>query len=146
MFFGLFFSGSLEPLLAYGTDMPTFKETLDEAQRKNESLKMLQRYPDRLPIIVEKASTASPHIKDLEKKKYLVPPKLKVGTFIGFVRQRRKCQHGGDVLDQDETIFLYVDNTLVAPKTTMEELYRDHKDDDGFLYMVFSTENTFGCW
>lgn len=125
--------------------MPTFKETLDEAQRKNESLKMLQRHPDRLPVIVEKANTASPQVKDLEKKKYLVPPKLKVGTFIGVVKQSRKDQHGGsDSLEQDETFLLYVNNTLVAPKTTIEELYREHRDDDGFLYMVFSTENTFG--
>jgi len=27
----------------------------------------------------------------------------------------------------------------------MSSVYEDHKDDDGFLYITYSGENTFGC-
>ena len=27
----------------------------------------------------------------------------------------------------------------------MSDVYEDHKDDDGFLYIAYSGENTFGC-
>lgn len=27
----------------------------------------------------------------------------------------------------------------------MSSVYEDHKDEDGFLYITYSGENTFGC-
>lgn len=27
----------------------------------------------------------------------------------------------------------------------MSDVYEDHKDEDGFLYITYSGENTFGC-
>ena len=35
---------------------------------------------------------------------------------------------------------------LVArPAALMSDVYEDHKDEDGFLYITYSGENTFGC-
>ena len=28
----------------------------------------------------------------------------------------------------------------------MGQVYEEHKDEDGFLYIAYSAENTFGCW
>ena len=28
----------------------------------------------------------------------------------------------------------------------MGQIYQEHKDEDGFLYIVYSGENTFGQW
>jgi GABA(A) receptor-associated protein len=28
----------------------------------------------------------------------------------------------------------------------MSSVYEDHKDEDGFLYITYSGENTFGGW
>lgn len=28
---------------------------------------------------------------------------------------------------------------------SMGQVYEEHKDDDGFLYIAYSGENTFGC-
>ena len=30
--------------------------------------------------------------------------------------------------------------------STMGAIYEEHKDEDGFLYIAYSGENTFGMW
>ena len=46
--------------------------------------KILGKYPDRVPVIVEKLQTA--RIADVDKKKYLVPSELTVGQFYFLIR------------------------------------------------------------
>ena len=36
------------------------------------------------------------------------------------------------------------DETLLCAAALMSEVYDDHKDEDGFLYITYSGENTFG--
>ncbi len=35
-------------------------------------------------------------------------------------------------------------NVMPQPNATMSQVYAQHKDEDGFLYIVFSSENAFG--
>jgi len=34
---------------------------------------------------------------------------------------------------------------LFTNSATMGAIYEEHKDEDGFLYIAYSGENTFGC-
>ena len=34
---------------------------------------------------------------------------------------------------------------LLCAAALMSDVYEDHKDEDGFLYITYSGENTFGC-
>ncbi len=34
---------------------------------------------------------------------------------------------------------------LARAAALMSDVYEDHKDEDGFLYITYSGENTFGC-
>ena len=34
---------------------------------------------------------------------------------------------------------------LARSAALMSDVYEDHKDEDGFLYITYSGENTFGC-
>jgi GABA(A) receptor-associated protein len=43
------------------------------------------KYPDRIPVICEKA--AKSNVPDIDKKKYLVPSDLTVGQFVLVVRK-----------------------------------------------------------
>ena len=47
-------------------------------------------------------------------------------------------------LSPDQSIFLYSGKTLPSTSETMGQAYHKCKDDDGFLYMTFSPESTFG--
>ena len=37
-----------------------------------------------------------------------------------------------------------VDNNMVTGSSNLSIVYADDQDDDGFLYVTYTTENTFG--
>ncbi|KAD4386046.1 hypothetical protein E3N88_26215 [Mikania micrantha] len=68
---------------------------------------------------------------------YLVPADLTVGQFVYVVRKRIK-------LSAEKAIFIFVKNILPPTAAMMSAIYEENKDEDGFLYMTYSGENTFG--
>lgn len=113
----------------------SFKQEHPPERRQAESARIREKYPDRIPVIVEKAERSD--IPDIDKKKYLVPADLTVGQFVYVVRKRIK-------LGAEKAIFIFVKNILPPTAAMMSSIYDEHKDDDGFLYMTYSGENTFG--
>ncbi|KAL3153992.1 Autophagy- protein 8d [Trebouxia sp. C0010 RCD-2024] len=113
----------------------TFKEEHPLEKRQAEAQRIRDKYPDRIPVIVEKAERSE--IPDIDKKKYLVPGDLTVGQFVYVIRKRIK-------VSPEKAIFMFVKNVLPPTAALMSEVYDDHKDDDGFLYINYSGENTFG--
>lgn len=113
-----------------------FKNKFSFDKRYNESKNILKKYPDRIPVIVEK--NQNNNINDIDKNKYLVPNDLTVGQFIYVIRKRIK-------LSPEKAIFIFVgDNVLPANTSLMSTIYDFYKDEDGFLYITYSGENTFG--
>jgi len=104
-------------------------------KRQSESARIRDKYPDRIPVIVEKAGKTD--VPEIDKKKYLVPADLTVGQFIYVVRKRIK-------LSPEKAIFVFVKDTLPPTASLMSAIYEENKDEDGFLYMTYSGENTFG--
>ncbi|GLT83282.1 hypothetical protein SLE2022_015790 [Rubroshorea leprosula] len=104
-------------------------------RRQAEAARIREKYPDRIPVIVERAERSD--IPDIDKKKYLVPADLTVGQFVYVVRKRIK-------LSAEKAIFIFVKNTLPPTAALMSAIYEENKDEDGFLYMTYSGENTFG--
>ena len=104
------------------------KYTLEE--RIFESGKLKFKYPDRIPIVIKPNKSTSQH-------KYLVPRNINVGEFVNIIRRRIK-------LDSQKAIFLLVNNILPPTAHSISSIYDEHKDEDGFLYVVYSLENTFG--
>ncbi|KAL5578833.1 hypothetical protein UlMin_011275 [Ulmus minor] len=104
-------------------------------RRKKEATHIREKYPGRIPVIVEKAGKSD--IPDIDKKKYLVPADLSIGQFVYVVRKRIK-------LSAEKAIFVFVNNTLPSTAALMSSIYEENKDEDGFLYMTYSGENTFG--
>jgi len=85
-------------------------------------------------VIVEKVSGSQ--IVDNDKQKYLVPSDISVAQFM-WIRKRTQ-------LPSEKAIFLFVDKTVPQSSLTMGQLYEKEKDEDGFLYVAYSGENTFG--
>ena len=69
--------------------------------------------------------------------RYLVPADLTVGQFVYVIRKRIK-------LSPEKAIFVFVNNVLPPTAALMSSIYEEHKEEDGFLYIAYSGENTFG--
>ena len=113
-----------------------YKHTLSD--RQTESSRIRNKYPDRVPIICEKSIQSSKNLPDLDKSKYLVPCDLTVGQFMFVIRKRIK-------LPSEQAIFLFVNGTIPSTSTILDSLYDANRDEDGFLYITYSGENTFGA-
>lgn len=114
--------------------MVLYNKTFEE--RSRESASVLQKYPTKIPVIVTKSRTST-DIPDLKKNKFLVPREFTVGQFIYLLRSNIK-------LEPHKSMFLFVNNALPTTSTLMTTLYQNYKDADGFLYMVYTGESTFG--
>eukprot|EP01134_Creolimax_fragrantissima_P000715 CFRG0715T1 len=113
----------------------SFKEVNSFEKRKMEAQKIRCKYPDRVPVIVERAGKSD--IEEIDKKKFLVPMDLTVGQFVYVIRKRIK-------LSPEKAIFIFVNNVLPPTSSALATIYEEHKDEDGFLYVTYSGENTFG--
>lgn len=117
------------------TNPKSFKEEHPLEKRQAEALRIREKYPDRIPVIVEKSERSD--IPDIDKKKYLVPSDLTVGQFVYVIRKRIQ-------LNPEKAIFIFVKNLLPPTAALMMTVYDEHKDEDGFLYIQYSGESTFG--
>ncbi|XP_047339019.1 autophagy-related protein 8B-like [Impatiens glandulifera] len=90
-----------------------------------------------VPVVVKVAGQDG--IPNIDKKKYLVPTDLNVDQFVYVVRKRIK-------LSPEKAIFIFVKNILSPTAVMMFAIYEENSDEDGFLYMTYSGENTFGLF
>ena len=113
-----------------------YKQKTPFEKRLKESENILQKYPNRIPAIVEKFSKCK-NIENIDKIKYLVPDDLTIGQFVFVIRKRLK-------LTPDKALFIFINNRLPTTHTLMKDIYANEKDDDNFLYIQYSGESTFG--
>ena len=64
-----------------------FQEDHTFEHRVSESQKIRSRYPDRIPVIVERAENSN--IENIDKRKYLVPNDITVAQFMWIIRKRK---------------------------------------------------------
>lgn len=113
----------------------SFKERFPFNKRVEEATRIMEKYPDRIPVIVEKASSSD--IPEIDKHKYLVPKDLTVSQFIYVIRKRIKLQ-------PEQAIFIFINNSLPPASSLMSQMYEEHADECGFLFCLYSGESTFG--
>ena len=116
-----------------------FKDEIPFAMRKEEASRILSKYPDRIPIIIERSEECSDDIPVVDKKKYLVPNDITTGQFTYIIRKRIE-------LEPEKAIFLFAgeDYTIPPSSSLISEIYNNFKDEDGFLYLAYSTIESLG--
>lgn len=113
-----------------------FKDKFTLEQRQQESNRIIQKYPNRIPVIVERAAGCK-NIDNIDKNKFLVPEDLTVGQFQYVIRKRLS-------LDAGQALFLFIDDQLYPVTILLKKVYVENKSDDKFLYITYTGENTFG--
>jgi GABA(A) receptor-associated protein len=111
-------------------EMMTFEERLAD------STKIVTKHPNRVCVYIKKSDTALT-IPNIDKNKFLVPDDITVAQFVYIIRKRIR-------ISSTQALFFYVNNSLVSGNTTMNELNRKYKNDDGFVYIKYTGENCFG--
>ena len=115
----------------------SFRDKFPFKKRLDESTRIMEKYPDRVPIICEKWGNDS-EIPDIDRKKYLVPMDLSIANFMYVIRKRLK-------VSPDKGIYLFVnDHIMPTTSSLVSQYYEQYKDPDGFLYVAYSGESTFG--
>jgi len=114
-----------------------FKENRSFIDRLHETTRILEKYPDRIPLICEKGKDVSSKFLEIDKNKYLVPNDLTVGHFVYVIRKRLQ-------LPPEKAIFLFIRGIMPSSSSLLYHLYDIYKDEDGFLYVNYTFENTFG--
>ncbi|CAG9321493.1 unnamed protein product [Blepharisma stoltei] len=118
--------------------MNYFQFKLDNklSRRSTESSQMLQKFPSRIPIVLEKAWNS--RLSQLPKSKFMCPGEYTEQQFVTCVRKKL-------ALGSETALFVFVNGVdLIAGNSLMSDVYNKEKDDDGFLYMVYCEQDVLG--
>ena len=114
-----------------------FKQDSVFENRTKESSRVLEKYPERVPIIIERSEN-SKHLTIIDKNKYLVPKDLTMSQLLWVIRKRMYIR-------KEQSVFLLSESgTIFAGTEYVSTVYENNKDPDGFLYLKYANENTFG--
>lgn len=115
-----------------------FRKKYSDEERLAESKRIIEKYRDRIPVIVEKYENCDKSIPEIDKSKYLVPNDLTIGQFLYVIRKRIN-------IPPTKALFLFTENgSIPSSSSVMNTIYQTYKGKDGFLMLQYCGENTFG--
>lgn len=108
----------------------------DYLERLKKSQHILEKYPDRVPLII-KPSANDRIAFPIDKSKYITPRDL---TLLQLQQIIRKRIH----FPSEKALYMFINNKLFPITSMVGPIYDEHKDADGFLYITYCQESTFG--
>ena len=114
-----------------------FKKKYSLTERKKQSKAVSIKYPNKIPIIIEKIKGISNPIPDLKCQKYLIPNDIYLNQLIYIIYRKLE-------LNSNESIYLFANDTLLNTSESIISIAQRYKDADGFLYIYYTAENVFG--
>ena len=116
--------------------MSTYKKTFTKEMRIKDSEDIRNKNPNSIPVICEKAPNSK--IKELAKSKYLLKKSLNLSQFKEILRKKLE-------IDSTSALFLLVKGKItLVENDTFDKIYDKFKDDDGFLYIYYASEEVWG--
>lgn len=126
-----------------------------------------KKYPGRIPVVflksrktkakqIENNKSVNLYLEDNSKTRMLFQPDSRLNQIIGVLHKKLK-EEGS--LDTEKTGIFVTMNGNITPRicktffwifliflaTRLDTLYACYADEDGFLYMVYSEEDTTGA-
>jgi GABA(A) receptor-associated protein len=112
------------------------QHTNDHLERLKKSQVILEKYPDRVPLIVQPSKNDRDQYP-IDKSKYITPRDLTMLQLQQIIRKRVR-------FPAEKALFMFVNNKMFPITSMVGNIYDDNKDPDGFLYVTYCQENTFG--
>ncbi|XP_017781277.1 PREDICTED: microtubule-associated proteins 1A/1B light chain 3C-like isoform X1 [Nicrophorus vespilloides] len=105
--------------------------------RKEEVMAIRNRFPTKIPIIVNKFVKET-NLPTLDKTKFLVPQEITMAQFLTIIRNRMS-------INQTQSLYLLVNNrSMISLTSTLSEIYGEFQGEDGFLYITYASQEVFG--
>ncbi|XP_052471167.1 microtubule-associated proteins 1A/1B light chain 3C-like [Carassius gibelio] len=118
-------------------EMMPFKQRKCLATRKDEVCTIRSKFPNKLPVIVERYLREK-KLPLLDKTKFLVPHELTLGQFLSLIRSKM-------ALEASQALYLLISGKNVSClSASMGEVYSQFRDPDGFLYITYASQDMFG--
>lgn len=106
--------------------------------RKEEVLAIRTRFPNKIPVIVQKYWKEN-QLPQLDKSKFLVPQDITMSQFQTIIRNRMS-------MSQNQALYLLVnERSMLSLSLTLGEVYTEHAGPNGFLYITYASQEVFGC-
>jgi GABA(A) receptor-associated protein len=107
----------------------TFRQIYLFDARKEESNRIIAKYPDKIPVVCEKLYNSDPTIS---KIKYLIPFNVSLSYFIFLIRKQ-------EALKKEHGIFIIVNGFIPPTTMTFIQLYNLFKDNEEGLELFNDT-------
>lgn len=108
----------------------------ENLERVKKSQFILEKYPDRVPLIIQ-PSKNDRDAYPIDKSKYITPRDLTLMQLQQIIRKRIR-------FPAENALFLFINNKIYPVTSLIGTIYDDNKDTDGFLYVTYCQESTFG--
>ncbi|OCT81733.1 microtubule-associated proteins 1A/1B light chain 3B [Xenopus laevis] len=123
--------------LSLDLNATSFKQRKRLDSRIHEVNRVKNRFPYKIPVIVER-SPREKRLPRLEKIKFLVPPEITMGQFVNTIRCKLP-------LPPSHSLCVVVGGReLASLAMTMCQVYSENRDQDGFLYLSYMSQDVFG--
>lgn len=122
----------------------------DWTKRLSKSQYLRQKYPGRVPVIVDRANTQTPKLSD---NRFIVPLEISnningeaittamtMGQLMHIIRKHMPT------LTPQQSIFMFLHEKNIMPpaSSSLSQIYTENQGTDGFLVLSICMEHVFG--